>query len=330
MVDSQSFTPHSRDSIVQVCGEAFSPRPRLAEDPILNLSNMELLHYFCTVTYKTMTLEPAQQLLWQSTSIEIGLSFPFLLYEILAIAALHLAQCRPERQSHYYTQATELQSHALNGFTAAQRKVDSSNCAAILLFSSLLPVHILADRSRTRGIGFGEHLDHFISCVSLMQSVHHIVISDWWQYLKESELKPLLDVPQPNEPYNIPDQCRRLTYLVKNADLGPASIKAYERAVDRLQWIFAASQAPVEQPTTIQWLMGWPAQLTDEYIGLLKERRPEALIILAYYGVLLHFYRKSWAVGDSGSTLIKAIREHTGYHWEEWMAWPNRIICELP
>lgn len=288
------------------------------------------MHHFCTVTYKTMTLEPAKQLLWQSTAVQIGLSFPFLLYEILAIAALHLAQCRPDRQSHYYTHATKLQSLALNGFTAAQREVDSSNCAAILLFSSLLPVHVLADRSRTRGIGFGEHLDHFISCVSLMHSVRQVVISDWWQYLKESELKPLLDVPQPNEPYNIPEECRRLTSLVKGADLGPASIKAYERAVDRLQWTFAASQAPVEQPTTIQWLMGWPAQLPDEYIGLLKERRPEALIILAYYGVLLHFYRRSWAVGDSGSTLIKAVREHTGYHWEEWMAWPNRTICESP
>ncbi len=297
-----------------------------ATDPHLNLDHMELLHHFCTVTFETLTPEPAQQRIWQSIAIKFGLSFPFLLHEILAIAALHLAHCKPERQSHYCTKATELQSHALNGFNAIEKNVGVSNCGAIMLFTSLLALHVLADPSRSRGLNFSEYLDHFLGCINLMRGVRQVVIQDWWPYLSESELKPLLTVGDPKKPYLIPDECRELAELTRNPDLGAASIKAYDDAIDRLQWNFAVSEVPSQTHSTIRWLLAWPAQLKDDYLELLNERRPEALIILAYYGALLHFYRGSWAAGDCGAFLIRAVNAHTGPYWGRWMAWPNRII----
>jgi Fungal specific transcription factor domain len=302
------------------------PVPITTTDPNLNLEHLELLHHFCTVTYRTLTPEPAQQQIWQTTVIKLGISFPFLMQQILGIAALHLAHCNPDRQSYYHTKSTELQSHALSGFQAIQNHVGASNCGAVLLFVSLLAFHVVADPLRSRGLSFNDYLDHFLGCINLMRGVRPVVITDWWTHLSESELKPLLDVQLPEQPYEIPDECRALAELTGKIEPGSTSIPAYDAAIERLHFTFAASNVQTQSNVTIRWLLAWPVQLTDKYLELLHERRPEALIILAYYGVLLHFHRASWAIGDSGASLIKAVNAHTGPYWERWMAWPNRIV----
>jgi Fungal specific transcription factor domain len=290
------------------------------------MDHMELLHQFCTETYKTMTPDPSQQQLWQSTAIRLALSFPFLMHEILAIAALHLAHCKPEGQSYYCTRATELQSHALHGFNTIQKNVRASNCGAILLFSSLLAVHVLADPSRSRNLNFSDYIDHFSGCINLMRGVRHVVITDWWSYLSESEFKPFFHLEQPKQPYDIPEECRELSNLTANVDLGTESVRAYDAAIDRLHWTFALSEVPSKTHSTIKFVLAFPVQLRDNFLELLNERQPEAFVILAYYGVLLHFFRDSWIVGDSGASLIRAINALTGPHWRRWMAWPNQII----
>lgn len=72
--------------------------------------------------------------------------------------------------------------------------------------------------------------------------------------------------------------------------------------------------------------MSWPAVLTDDYPELLNQKQPQAMIILAYYGVLLHFCRDSWALCNLGANLVKAINKIIGPHLRRWMAWPNKMI----
>lgn len=293
---------------------------------------MELLHHWSTVTYATMSPEPDQQETWQTTAVKIGLSHPFLLHEILAIAAMHLAICRPERRDFYHTRATQLQSFALNGFNRVQKQVDESNCVAILLFSSLLGVHLLADDAGTRDLGSSEYLDHVQSYISLTRSVRSLVITEWWSYIRESEIKSLTRVSghDPRPPYdNIPSECRKLCDLAHESELQPLSTEAYSTAIDRLFWLFDRAQVPSTAHYTIRWIIAWPVQLSEEYVVLLNQRRPEALIILAYYGVVLHSYRKAWAIGDSGAALVKAISTQLGSYWGRWLEWPMQVVnCE--
>ncbi|KAL8922682.1 MAG: hypothetical protein Q9208_004995 [Pyrenodesmia sp. 3 TL-2023] len=273
-----------------------------------------------------MTLEPEQQELWRTTVVKHALSHPFLLREVLALAALHMATCRPEKQDFYTTRATELQNDALTKFHEVE-VTDESNCIAVLLFSSLLGVHFMADRSRTRGIGFSEYLDHMLGCIGLLRSVMKLVLVEWTPFFWASELKPLMSSWSPRPPFdNIPVECRDLDEMIKGLDLGPSSIAAYNTAIDRLFWLMAMAEVPSVSHSTARWVAGWPVQLPDEYIMFLNQRRPEALIILAYYGVVLHFYREAWAIGDTGERLIRAVDTQVGSYWRRWLAWPLQLI----
>ena len=198
-----------------------------------------------------------------------------------------------------------------------------------MLFSSLFGVSILADRPRNPNLGFTDYLDHFLSYIGLTKSVRHLVITPWWSQLQQSEIKPLTRVPtlNPEPPYEtVQSECRKLRELIEESDLQQSSVQAYRSAIDRLFWLYTVADVPSSSHTNIRWVISWPIQLSDEYVVLLNQRRPEALIILAYYGVALHSYRKSWAVGDAGATLIKAVSAQVGKYWSSWLSWPMQIV----
>lgn len=288
---------------------------------------MELLHHWCTNTYATMTDVPDQLEIWKTTAVKIGFSYPFLLNEILAIAALHMATCgKSGGRDFWQTRAMELQSLALNGFNSMERQVDESNCIAILLFSALLGSHLLGDYSHHLPPG-SHYLDHVVKCVGLLRNVRSLLLTEWTPFLRASSIGSLMMTRNPQPPYvGIPDECRELTAMIRQSDLGASSIEAYDAAIDRLFWLFDLAEVLSEIHETPRSVFAWPVQLRDEYMSLLNQRQPEALIILAYYGVILHCYRKAWCIGHSGASLIRAIDGQIGIYWSRWLGWPLRMI----
>jgi hypothetical protein len=295
-------------------------------DPSVNLLHLELLHHFVSETYTTFSDDFEIQDTWKKVVVRLAFVHPYLMYEILALAALHLARRRPNLSANYYTESTRLQTKALKSFNSVARDVDASNCAPLLIFSSLLGVHVLADPPRAVKLNSHQHLDHIIRSIMLMRNVGKLIIRDWYSHLKESELRPIFSVETPSKPYQMPEPCRDLRKLTENLQMDAHMKHAYSRAIDSLHWTYTASQTPYEKHTTVRWLLGWPIQLETTFQDHLDQRRPEALIILAYYAVVLVFYEECWVVGDSGPCLIRAISSHLGPHWSRWMQWPASFL----
>ena len=70
----------------------------------------------------------------------------------------------------------------------------------------------------------------------------------------------------------------------------------------------------------------WPITISAEYTELLDERRPEALVVMAYFSILLHGRRSFWAVGNAGRYLLAAVDEYLGERWAEWLAVPKEMV----
>lgn len=316
----QQFHTQNRLSLTPV----FTPGQ--AADTDLNMQHLELLHHFVIETHTTFSVDVPVQDVWRVHAVRLGLPFPFLMYEILAISALHLAHTKPEQSSWYSTKSTELQTQALNFFNSAQTDIDASNCAPVFLFASLLAIHVLADRSRPMALDFSQYLDHIITCITLMRNIRKLIITDWYEFLRDTELRPIFQVQNPPKPYQIPQPCVDLSKLTDNPDLGDQAKEAYDAAIERLQWIYALSEVPNKRYDTVRWFLGWPVLLEPPFQERLNQRRPEALIILAYFGALLEYYKECWAVGNSGQYLVRAISSHLGPHWSHWMEWPLSIV----
>ena len=266
---------------------------------------------------------------WRDVIPRRALSFPFLMYEILAVGALHLGYLFPARRDHYYHRATKLQNSAMTGFHAIEMQVNESNCVAVLCFSSLLAMQVLADPTPTVGLSSTGYIDYFSRCLRLMQGTRVLVVERWWHHVAaEPELSPLwqdIDAGEPTLP-NIPEEVARLTEITQNVSLSESARAAYSLAIDKLQWLYKVSEIPHRTYSTVRWLLAWPVMLKGDYLDLLNERRPEALVTLAYYGAMLHFYRDCWVAGGTGAHLVSAINDHVGAYWEDWMRWPMQMI----
>jgi hypothetical protein len=88
-----------------------------------------------------------------SLVLKKGLEYPYLLHEMLAFTSLHLASMHPAKSISYQHQAMALQTRAVSLFNSHWTEIDETNCVGILLFSSVLGHHLLADTLANQNIG---------------------------------------------------------------------------------------------------------------------------------------------------------------------------------
>jgi hypothetical protein len=246
--------------------------------------------------------------------------------QVLAIAALHLSTIRLDRRDFYGHQATQLQTRALTLFNAAQADVPEENCLAMFLFSSLLGQQVMYETFATRD-DFNKFLDRFVECLYLHRGIRAIAGTSWPAI--EAQIKPILGDTYLVEPPpdSVGHECDALIALIDSADLGPSSVKAYRHAVESLQWAFNVQRAHASQIwARVNVAMAWPVVVAAEFADLVKQQRPEALVILSYYAVILHQARSFWVFAGAGEFLLRSISAHLGMYWERWLTWPNEIL----
>jgi hypothetical protein len=250
---------------------------------------------------------------------------PYLMDEVLAFTAFHLTSIYPGSAISLGELATQLQSRALAAFTNLMQTVqhdDKETAVPRFLFSSILGRHALADTVQYRFSGFHSFIDRFVECINLNRGIT-AATPPAWDYLYASEVQPFLRVVrEAEEKIRAPgNECDTLSRLIDTSDLNEASILAYRQAVMYLQWSFDLCRG-LEEDDFPQAATAFSVRLKGEFLDLLRKQRPEALLILAYYGVLLHRCRGFWAYRDIGAYLIGSIAEQLGNYWQDALAWP--------
>ncbi|KAF9634249.1 hypothetical protein BFW01_g5144 [Lasiodiplodia theobromae] len=269
-----------------------------------------------------------------SCAIGAALRYPPLLHSMLALAALHLG---------HRTDSAAFQAQALELFNAAPQALDVTAESAVptLLFSSMVGTHMLADTSLSchdPSIDDAALLDRFIEYVDVHRGVR-AVIGASWSSLTQSGLGSIMT------PYEQDIQCfeqrrhggeaahvqlRQLLHGLQASGLPEDALGCYGDAVQHLEWAFdLESRQPRDQPApSPAAVLAWPIMIPVNFVALVQQRRPEALIVLAYYGALLHRHRKLWVVGGLGTRVVGAITTLLGRYWRPWLKWPNAVVME--
>jgi hypothetical protein len=271
-------------------------------------------------------------------AIKASLKTPYLLHAILALSARHLSATRPEQKAFYLAQATELQNQAIAMFNASiglpLRQVGPENAVTMLLFSSCMARHSLVDvlAAAPQCDDLDAFLDLYTNHCQLQRGVSTIFLK-YQHFIQESELRPLSDWsnlafssagggPQTSS-------IRRL--LASSPNLSSKEIQVCEEALSFLQvalaQVNATSIAPGERSGWRHIAFNWNLLAPAAYGELLSRRVPEAIVVLSYYFVLLHYDRGSWQVGDVGQRLLDLAMQYLGNEWEPWLAWPLAAVA---
>ncbi|KAI9661675.1 MAG: hypothetical protein M1821_008913 [Bathelium mastoideum] len=266
-------------------------------------------------------------------ALKTALESPYVLHQLLAFSARHMAFLHPQRSAFYLHQAVTLQTRAVSLFNATWTAVDQSNCVAVLAFSSFLGHHLLADTLAKRDPEDG--LDAFISQYVRFLEMHRgifAVATAAWPLLMATELEPILT--RSSSFTSRPPRgshCQRVLELVDGANgLEEEDREACRQSIRYLQVGFDAALAEEgeeEQGFRYQMIISWSMLAPPGVTALLAVKRPEALVIMGYYALLLHHGRNMWQIGDAGAYIFGIIVDYLGPEWDHWLEYPRQTIA---
>jgi len=96
-------------------------------------------------------------------------------------------------------------------------------------------------------------------------------------------------------------------------------------------WGLVASSSIAHEIDVILVVYGWPIQVPEGFFTMVKEEKPEALIVLAHYSLLLNKVNQLWYIKGMSRRLLKTIHSKLGKEWESWISWPlqNLVLTEF-
>jgi len=77
--------------------------------------------------------------------------------------------------------------------------------------------------------------------------------------------------------------------------------------------------------------LSWPIVIPDAYIEMVRQRNPQALVLLAHYCLLLKRVDDRWWIEGKAEELLGKIARvlvasEEGAEWERWIEWPVREV----
>jgi hypothetical protein len=287
----------------------------------------ELFHHYTTSTYITVGGNKALDV-WGVEIPKLALQHPFLMRGLLAVTALHLADLNPQRHSRLAARASRYQNTALPLFRQVVSKVTEQNCHAIFAFSGFVIPYSLACLQSSGNANVIPSDDELLNWMCLIRGAHGLLYNNW-NWLLRGPFAPLLErTKSPIEFSNNPDDGQLVMLLplflksdsTSGDDQTPLNI--CRGAFDELRRIYAL---PYSQCRTVDKKAAvtiWPGTVSPAYIQLLRERRPEALVILAYYSVLLYQVPDCWYLRGLAERLLNSTYRCLSSDWRTLIKWP--------
>ena len=298
----------------------------------LHVEDLEFLHHYTTETCHTLSDRLESQALWQRNVVHEAFSNEFLLRGILAISALHLSGLKPAKQEYLKLVAERHQNQALLSFRAAIDDIDAESCSAFFAMSSLIVVYAFASMQPSGNVDAAELKLSSLESLPLIRGVNSILQTVWPRIIRGSlaglvednfELRSISELPEALE-----ERLGRLFDLCGQNDLSSDADYGLKHAIAELRSCYAKFYHKSASNCEVSITFLWPVVVRPAFISALQDLKPEALIVSAFYCVLLHHLNGYWWMNGRGRCLLNTIRQSLDEQWLQWVQWPTAVIEE--
>ncbi|KAK7408391.1 hypothetical protein QQX98_009431 [Neonectria punicea] len=288
-------------------------------------ADLSLMNHYTAVT--SGTLPGASHRVWQSKVPKEAVSHPFLMHQILAVSAFHLASLDPSESHAHFTQAFQHQQHAICGINAEVSKVSSSNCHALFAASSLLFIGSFAASTPALHKTHQRAVDGMLDIFTLVRGVSSILSSSKNDIQKGFMGDFMVCDLRPRESKLLDVLLERLPEICRNLDANGVSSETRalaEEAVTGLRESINKASAPTPELNVV---LVWPMTLKAGFLALLRVHDPAAFVIVAHYCTVLHAAGLNyWFMRGWGHSVATAIAESLAPSWQGCIQWPLAYV----
>lgn len=296
------------------------------------------MHHFCVSTWKTLQHSKHSEEIWRNTVPRMAAHEEYLMHGLLAVAALHQAHLNPAKARHYYLISTSHQNLAIAGFrasilTVTRENADSLFLASILIASFAFASSVAKTAENDHPLSFT--INDVADMLILIRGIDETLYGSMtFQYVCDGPLGVLLQMPSEPEDDVVPEEqlvfrphFQELRRLIERRaeEMPPHVVVSLNEALDRL----------VESYQMVMWarpvqnsgfVMLWPNKIALNFISLIQERHPIALVILAYFCAMMHYHEDRWVWDTWGARTTILVKNNLDPDWQKWVEWPVEVI----
>ena len=288
----------------------------------ISYPELELLHHYANCTAKTMGPRPfiPNGRFWEIAVPQAAQSHPFLIHNVLAVSAIHLAYLHPAERASHYEVGMSHYTKALALFRPSAADIAPSNVHAAVASAILVFVVFMALPGASGNSPDG-------SLASLLAPLTVLQRSTAWfsTVCKEAaERSPIAFEYPVKSALSVADPVARqaldaLRYFNHSSKDTNEQKSIYEKAICQLEVSFAITTT---RPNNWSRMLFWARTISPEFAGLLQHGRPMALILVAYWCVPIHHAPYVWFIGRWPEKVIKAVASLLDDEWKLAMQWP--------
>lgn len=307
----------------------------------LDRTDQILLQHYFDSAHKSFVTNKQTESIWLQLVPQLAYKNEFLLHGILACAALHMAYLDSD-QRQYAIRACVHQEMAIPSFREAIGSPTEQNCDAILAFAYFLVVYSFAtdgESSHNSLLLINDYSDgKGKQTLIIPQWLHFIrvgcyMLRDVWDKVQNGPASVLamawevaVDVGGSELPY----LGHFIALVPDDSSWSEESVSVYHASAVQLAKSFAfMDKIGMDSGVSTWTILGmWPVTVDDGYIDLLYERHPGALILLAYYCIILKEMQQRWYFAGRAAKLMTTIVDLLDARWKLYIEDAIRIVLD--
>ncbi|KXS97963.1 hypothetical protein AC578_3111 [Pseudocercospora eumusae] len=322
---SAAHSPASPNPFAILTGKIDRP---MNQDSIWQL-DLQLMHHYISHAKYVMTedqdVEYIMQI-WRDEIPKVAFSHDYVMHGLLGFSALHKATLEPQNAGYLQAAAVDHLDKALvlyrqdRGVPATAENANAKFAFTwlVALFAYAVPPSI-------------PPIDAIVELFMLVKGIDAIV-SDTWYWVAQGALAPMLNrgfqeaVTTSISGYNpLPDG---MDFGLGHLDfmLGVEAMIYEERrscaiVLAELKQIYQ-TVLQTQGGCSIANILCFPKQDSTSFAGLIKRKVPQAMIILAYYCVLLNVLDDRWWMQGWAARVLTDVLGDLDEVWKHWVEWP--------
>jgi hypothetical protein len=302
-----------------------------------SILDLQLMHHYSACSCVRFAPGTARHKCWTSDVPELSFTHPFLLHQILAVAALHrytLAAHSPL----FRDAALDHRAKALELVQPVMSNRDETSAIALFAFAGLTAIYAygeVAIQIQTHRLGF-DVVKQLVQCFKLNRGISSIVDAHR-EHLEGSWAEDMINLKVPWDDWDFQSTYLRLKHAdrlqdlirdgARSMQLGKVYLEAMNRCMNSIQLLLSQRN---HDDDIYFLIMAWPNEVDEEFMRCLERKDQIALIILAHYAVLMSLRPKLWWLQEWSQLLVHQIASILCVDYQLYLDWPRHMIETIP
>ena len=281
------------------------------------MRDLRLLHHYLVYTCVTLDLDRGLANVWKHSVVDESLKHEFMMDGVLALASFHSAHMEKRMVISHISHALQYQNRALAGFRHEAAAPNPCNANALFLFTIITMVCALIPTNAATADEAQKTSERLLAVFPLIQGIQS-VMSLCGEWISNGTLKPFFQNKHDHNqcPGHIDSRVRHALRELRaiGGDTSSTNHDAIAICRPQLEWLEHAFERGKGMA------IGWFGLVPREYIDLVQNGEPLALLVFMLWGVLLDRLRNEWWAGQTGLRLIEEIGqilERSSSPWKE-------------